>query len=180
MVIHFRPNRTSIVLRVLGIIFPAAVVLLNPPLGDMSRLAEPLHSLRSMLLPHDVDQKQELVIFLRIKLEWIGDDIGESPLSVGFKRHDQAVRLCSSSHAEPCSARVHRGEMPFLLAVVLGDKFAYHRLALVHREQISNDLIRLLVNRGGFDEEIEDRGENLGGKDSIIDFDLGKLRVREE
>lgn len=156
-------GRTSIVLRVLRIILPAAVVLPNPPLSDMGRLAEPLHGLGSMLLPHNVDQEQELEILLRVQLEWIGDDIGESPLSVGFERHDQTVWLCGRPHAEPCSARVHCGEVPFLLAVVLRDECADHRLAFVHREQIFDDLSRLLVNRGGFDEKIEDCWENLGG-----------------
>lgn len=146
----------------------------------MGRLAEPFHGLRTMLLSHNVDQEQELEIFLRIELEGIGHDIGESPLSVGLKRHDQAVGLCGRSHSEPRSARVHRGEVPFLLAVVLGDEFADHRLALVHWEQIFDDFSRVLINRGCFDKKVEDRRENLGGKDSIINFQLGQLRMREK
>ena len=53
-------------------------------------------------------------------------------------------------------------------------------MAFVEREEVFEYLGGGVVEGGGFDEEVEDRRQDLGGEDGGVDFDLGEFGVGEE
>ena len=67
-----------------------------------------------------------------------------------------------------------------MLSVAFGDERAEHGLAFVEGEEVFCDLCGGFVEGGGLDEEVENCGQDLGGEDGGVDFDLGEFGVGEE
>lgn len=70
--------------------------------------------------------------------------------------------------------------MPFLRVLVFRNEVADERLALVHGEEISGDLLRGWVEGRSLEEEVEDCWEDLGGLNREINFDLWEFGVGED
>jgi hypothetical protein len=90
----------------------------------MGSLAKPPRGFGPVSRLHNIKQSDNIEVFLGIGLEWVSYNIGEAPWGILDEWHDKPVGFRGCSHRDPCSSRVHRGEMPFLLLILLGDKWA--------------------------------------------------------
>lgn len=137
----------------------------------MDRLGQPCRGLLAILPRHGSVQGGNVSLEHGSPFLWVDAEIGEPPHCVALDGRDETVRLAGRSQRNPGSAGVHRGELPFAAALVLVDERTDHRLAFVEREQVLEDLHSLVVGGRGLDEEIQDRGQDLGGEDFVVDLD---------
>ena len=119
-----------------------------------------------------LDRRGDLV---RVDLE-----VAESPFDVVDQGNHQTIGLVGGSEGQPGPARVHDTELPHFLALLLRDQRSNHRLAFVHGPQVFGGATGIVSQRGGFDQQIQHRGNNLSRNGGGLDVDRWQFRVCEE
>ena len=119
-----------------------------------------------------LDRRGDLV---RVDLE-----VAESPFDVVDQGNHQTIGLVGGSESQPGPARVHDTELPHFLALLLRDQWSNHRLAFVHGPQVFSGATGIVSQRGGFDQQIQHRGNNLSRNGGGLDVDRWQFRVCEE
>lgn len=68
--------------RVVRTVLPAFVILRDPPLGHMGGLAKPPRGFGPVPCLYNIKQSYDIEVFFGSELEWIGDNIAESPRGI--------------------------------------------------------------------------------------------------
>ena len=119
-----------------------------------------------------LDRRRDLV---RVDLE-----VAKSPFNIIDQRNHQTIGLVGGSEGQPGPAGVHNTELPHVLALLLRDQGSNHRLAFVHSPQVLSGPTGIIPQRGGFNQQIQHCGNNLGRDGGGVDVDRCQFRVCEE
>ena len=146
----------------------------------MGCVADPVGHFGPVLFFKFAGQVDQVKVLDRVEFVGILFQIREPPLQIVDEGDDQPEgRFGGGAHGQPGTAGVHHGELPVLLAVLLGDQGPNHRLAFVEGQHVLGRAGGRVPQRGGFDQEIQDRWHDLVRDHRRRDLDGGKVGVRE-